>query len=662
MFAAMMALLSSELREIEFLYRTATPAKSVVVVGQFNQWDRAANPLAPDETRRTWHGRVSIPVGVYQYLFCIDGNQWKPDPNLPTAADGNGNVNNLLLVEPAAYAAAPARLGDGLITEIAVVHQPDERHRLRRSQDSWRISATTRAGDVERVEVTQGSNRTLMNQRSLSPLLDEWWGVIQSPPGREYALEFIDGTQTLRRGPFALPTDAPLLETPAWVKDAVFYQIFPDRFRNGKPQNDGPEVQAWGSTPTPTGRMGGDLAGIRQGLGYLADLGVTALYLTPVFRANSNHAYDTVDYLQIDPRFGTNEELRDLVRAAHRRGIRVILDGVFNHSSPDFWAFQKLRQEGEASETRNWYFPLRFPIEVREGQQTYRTFAGVPSMPKLNQDDPACRAYFLDVARYWIEYADIDGWRLDVADEVSHDFWREFRRVVKQAKPDAYILGEVWHDAAAWLQGDQFDAVMNYRWRQAALQAFKKEGSMRSLAESLRALENLYPEAALGAMYNLLGSHDTMRVRTVLEDDAGRFAALMALQFTYPGAPGIYYGDELGLAGGREPASRNAFPWELDPAQESRRKFVRRLIRLRRENPEFRSDAVHWLPSPDPESLAIYERGTNQRWRVYVANRATASVPISAARRSGFGVNAALNQNTLQFTGPGFYLYRTKSP
>lgn len=227
---------------------------------------------------------------------------------------------------------------------------------------------------------------------------------------------------------------------PAWVKDAIFYQIFPERFANGDKSNDPENVLPWGGKPERDNFFGGDLQGVIDHLDYLSELGITAIYFTPIFEATTNHKYDTEDYMRIDPHFGDADTLKKLVKQCHKRGIRVLLDAVFNHSGRTFKPFVDLQKNGEQSKYKDWFYIRSFPIEVVDGIPSYETFSFEPLMPKLNTENPEVKEYLLNVAEYWIKEIGVDGWRLDVANEVDHEFWREFRHTVKKVNPDAYIL------------------------------------------------------------------------------------------------------------------------------------------------------------------------------------------------------------------------------
>lgn len=392
------------------------------------------------------------------------------------------------------------------------------------------------------------------------------------------------------------------MTVPDWVQDSVFYQIFPDRFANGDPTNDPPNVQPWGAPPNLHGFQGGDLKGILDRLDTLVDLGVNALYLNPIFQAGSNHRYNTSDYLHIDDRLGSLDDFRRLIDRAHAAGIRVILDGVFNHCGRGFAAFRDLLDRGEASRFRHWFHVRRFPLDAfGDGRaENYQAWWEFRSLPKFNTGNADVRAYLLRVARHWIEQG-ADGWRLDVPNEIDDpSFWEELHGVVRRANPEAYLLGEIWTVDPSWVGEGAFDGLMNYPLREAIL-ALACEQSPR-VADFRAAVERqmaAYPEAHRRAHYNLVGSHDTERVATLAGGDEARLRLVFVLQFALPGAPGVYYGDEIGLEGGKDPDCRRAFPWDRASWNTRRRDFIARLARLRRERIELRRGTLEFLPVDD---------------------------------------------------------------
>jgi len=392
------------------------------------------------------------------------------------------------------------------------------------------------------------------------------------------------------------------LERPAWVPNAVFYEVFVDRFANGDHRNDPPGTVPWGSPPTREDFQGGDLQGILDHLSYLEDRGVTALYLTPIFRSGTNHRYDTFDYLTVDPSVGDLSLLRRLVQKAHRRGIRVILDGVFNHCGDGHRAFEDLRRRGPASAYKDWFLVKSFPIE-RE-PTSYQTCGGAAYLPKLNIGNPEVRKHLLDVATYWIDETDIDGWRLDVSWKVPLDFWEEFRQVVKRHKPDAYLVGENWRDGEPWLE--VFDGIMNYRLRSAILDFCVWD---RMDAEDFRVevdyLMHRHGEAS-GWMLNLVGSHDTARLLTLANGDRRRAILAFAALFTLPGAPMVYYGDEIGLEGGDDPDCRKAMQWDTREWASDIALTFQQLADLRKAHPALQRGT--WEPALEFNGVFAYRR------------------------------------------------------
>ncbi|MBN2386239.1 MAG: glycoside hydrolase family 13 protein [Anaerolineales bacterium] len=376
--------------------------------------------------------------------------------------------------------------------------------------------------------------------------------------------------------------------TPYWVQDAIFYQIFPDRFANGDPDNDPPNVQPWGSPPSLDGFQGGDLRGVIQRFDYLLDLGINALYFNPIFASPSTHRYNTSDYYQIDPKLGTLADFRALLEVAHRNHVRVVLDGVFNHCGRGFFAFADVLENGENSAYRDWFHIRQFPLEAYTPGEAhnYLGWWNHKSLPKFNTENPLVRRYLLDVAHYWIEQG-IDGWRLDVPNEIDDDeFWAEFRQVVKSANRDAYILGEIWTADPRWVGDEHFDGLMNYPVRDALLRLlYAGTLDMPHFIEKVEGLLSTYARENVHAMFVPLGSHDTERLFTKVEGSTVKAKLAFLFQMAYPGAPAVYYGDEIGLQGGKDPDCRRAFPWDQSQWNLDLQSWVRTLIALRKANP-----------------------------------------------------------------------------
>ena len=374
-----------------------------------------------------------------------------------------------------------------------------------------------------------------------------------------------------------------VMDTVEWMRSAVFYQIFVERFRQGNEKKDTSYINMkWDEKPTPKSFAGGDLAGIIEKMDYLKELGINALYLTPVFRSISNHKYDIIDYFTVDPQFGTKEELRQLVKLAHENGIRVVLDAVFNHCSMEMQQFQDVLEKGRESRFYDWFIiDGDFPEPEK---MNYECFAACNYMPKLNTANEEVQDFLLEIAIYWIREADIDGWRLDVSDEVSHGFWRRFRKAVKKEKPDSVIIGENWHDAYAYLMGDQYDSIMNYAFTKACLDYFAKGVfSAKDMADKLNSNLMRNTEQVNRMMLNLLDSHDTHRFFTEVNKDKDKMLAAIALEMVFEGAPCLYYGTELCIEGGYDPDSRRGFPWDTKSWDMDFLEKVKELIRIRKQ-------------------------------------------------------------------------------
>jgi cyclomaltodextrinase len=487
--------------------------------------------------------------------------------------------------------------------------------------------------------------------------------VYITPAGVAAAVERLDRWQL---DPAAAP-----INTPHWARGAIIYQIFPDRFANADPSTNPAGTVAWGTDPAFHQFQGGDLDGITEHLEYIEALGVDALYLNPIFNSPSMHKYDATDYFSVDPAFGGDDALRRLVDSAHGSDIRVILDASFNHVHPRFFAFADLLEKGEKSKYADWFvvndWPPRLKVrkkklegwmrerlpmwEERTGvpveevtdagpalETTYESWFGVPTMPRVALHNPEPRAYALEAAQYWLREFDTDGWRMDVARYVDDDFWPEFRTACRTVKPDAYLIAEIMGDASKWLQGDAFDATMNYTFRSLALGFFAR-GDMDG-AKFLDHCSRLYghhPLAITLANHNLIGSHDTPRFRTEAGGELWRSELATVFQMTYPGAPGIYYGDEIGLEGRNDPHSRGPMPWDEIGTRSNFIDTIASLASLRRKSPALRTG--EWRPLVASANAVAYERRLGRARYVIGINRSSraASLDVSGSGRTVWG-------------------------
>ena len=422
-------------------------------------------------------------------------------------------------------------------------------------------------------------------------------------------------------------------QVPAWAANKVIYQIFPSRFAAHEAVDDA----IWYQAPMDAkAKLGGSLKGILPRLPYIRDLGVDVIYLTPIFHSRSTHKYDTIDYYTIDPSFGTSEDLKELVRQAHAMGLRVILDGVFNHTSPEFFAFADLLQNQEHSAYLNWYYLEAFPLRLGPGKPGYKCFGYFGGMPKVNLRCPDAAEYFTKVALYWLREAGIDGWRLDVADEISHDFWRMFRKAVKAEFPEALIVGEIWHHAVDFLQGDQWDSVMNYPFYRSLLDFVATgTGTPSDFCGTLGFQRGTLHTAVHPLLWNLAGSHDTARLLHLCGGNKQRQKLAAALQLLLPGMPMIYYGDEVAMTGGPDPDCRRGMLWDASRQDRDMLAWYQKLLRLRRELPGLLdSGCLQWQAEDEKGLLLIHrQQGPQALTLLFHAKEGTCHLPELAGKR-----------------------------
>lgn len=416
-----------------------------------------------------------------------------------------------------------------------------------------------------------------------------WFGERGSAATREHSGAF----------QYAYVHRSKALELPSWSEETIVYQIFPSSYN------------------------GGTLQGISDKMGYLQELGITAIYMTPIFESPSEHKYNTTDYYNIDPAFGDTETLKKLVDEAHRHGIKVLLDAVFNHSGDTFFAFADVLEKGESSAYKDWFFIRSYPVTAYP-VPSYETFAKAEAhMPKLNMSHPEAADYMMEVAKYWVRESGIDGWRLDVANEVNPLFWTRFRRELKAEFPELLLIGEIMHNSGPWLRGDQFDGGMNYVLRDAVLEFFAEQtaGPVRFM-EQLLHLEALCNDQANSAMFQLLGSHDTLRFLTACKQGGRgwnregtalqRMMLAVFFQMTYIGIPMVYYGDEVGMEGATDPHCRKPMLWQAQEQNTALLGWYKKLIALRKEHAVLRKGVFRPWFTDEARNVIGYVRGWEQ--------------------------------------------------
>lgn len=506
----------------------------------------------------------------------------------------------------------------------AIYHRPESEYAFLYDNETIHIRLRTARGDVKGVNLlhtdtyrlhTEGwYDEPIKMKRYLTTDIYDYWVAAATAEFHRigYGFEVIglDGTKVLYgdhgifpyeekylqmpNNYFRLPYfhEADRVKVPEWVKKTVWYQIFPERFANGDTTNDPDGTLPWGSkAPDRQDFFGGDLQGVIDHLDHLEELGINGIYFCPVFEAFSNHKYDTIDYMEIDPAFGDKALFKKLVEECHKRGIKVMLDAVFNHIGDTSPQWKDVMKNGADSKYADWFHIHEFPVSYKEGKNfedaydiTYDVFAFTPHMPKLNTANPEVKAYLLEIARYWIEEFDIDAWRLDVANEVDHQFWKDFRKVCDAAKEDFYILGEIWNSSQSWLNGDEFHAVMNYAYTDAIMEYFvKDEIPMSKMVSEINSQLMLYRDQTNQVQFNVLDSHDTPRLLTQAKGDKDLAKQVLAFTYLQPGVPCIYYGDEYSMTGDMDPDCRKCMVWEEDEQDQDMFEFFQNLVRFRKD-------------------------------------------------------------------------------
>ena len=496
------------------------------------------------------------------------------------------------------------------MNKAAILHVPKSQYSFAYGKKELRIRLRAAKSELDKVEIIYAvkydwlkDRKTKVMQNSYSDALYDYYTVSLDVPDSRIGYIFLlqSGEEKYYYSEEGLTVDynheksyynffqypyineIDLHNRVAWCDKSVFYQIFVDRFHIGKTKKNTDYIdKKWGELPEPKGFFGGDIKGITEKLDYLNDLGINAIYLTPIFQSPSNHKYDTIDYETVDEMFGTNSDLKELVENAHQKGIKILLDAVFNHCSYLCKQFQDVLLKGKQSEYYDWFIIHGDRPDL--DNMNYECFAACNYMPKWNTNNNEVQNFLLHIAVKWIKEYGIDGWRLDVADEVSHDFWRNFRKAVKNEKPDAMIIGENWHDAFPWLQGDQFDSIMNYSFTKACLDYFAfGKYSAKQFCDRLSEILMRNTDQVNEMMLNLLDSHDTERFLTNVGENKSKLKCALAVMFFFVGMPCIYYGTEIGMIGGYDPDSRRTFDWNENHWDKDLFQTIKELIQLRKE-------------------------------------------------------------------------------
>lgn len=471
----------------------------------------------------------------------------------------------------------------------ALYHKSDSLYSYALTPDTVELRLRTARGDVNSAELIYGMKHSFCRKQYYAPMrllrsdaLFDYFSVqlklkdkrlayifrIKAADGKIYYFSEDGATEKydFAFGYFsffqlAFVNECDVMQKADWLESAVVYQIFVDRFYNVIPQEDGYVNLKVGQNPKPKDFGGGDLLGVAEKLPYLKQLGVNTIYLTPIFESESNHKYDTIDYYNVDRHFGGNAAFKTLMKECKANGIRVILDAVFNHASDKCKQFSDVKLRGNASPYHDYFiingdFPVMKPLN-------YEVFAECEYMPKWNTSNPEVRKLLCDIGGYYIEEYGIDGWRLDVSDEVSHALWKEFRAKIKSYGKDKVLIGENWHDSRSYLRGDEFDSIMNYAFTKAMLDYFAREtADAEATADKLNELLMRNFDQVNRMMLNLCDSHDTHRFYTECGEDKEKLLSALYLNVFMPGATMVYYGTEIPLSGGYDPDCRKMFDWD----------------------------------------------------------------------------------------------------
>lgn len=556
----------------------------------------------------------------------------------------------------------------------ALYHRPDSEMAYLRDDDAFEIRLKTKHDDVKKVELLYGDpygkkinekdadtweHKVLEMKRSFESLYHDYYISHVKVPTRRLQYVFkitanddnvwyyddrkivsadrIDvSSLNCFRMPYLHKIDR--IDPPEWVKKTVWYQIFPERFCNGDKTNDPEGVLPWGSAdPTPANFFGGDLQGIIDKLDYLKELGINGLYLCPIFTAHSNHKYDTIDYFNVDPYFGDKKTLKTLIDEAHRRKMKVMLDAVFNHLGDFSMQWQDVVKYGRDSRFSSWFHIHEFPVSYTPSDNdefatdlTYDVFANNPHMPKLNTASKEVQKYLFEIASYWIKQFDIDAWRLDVANEVDHHFWQQFYGLTHHLKSDFYVLGEVWHNAQSWVNQHEFDGAMNYPFTETLLDGVVfKNISLNEMVSQLNEHLMLYRLPTDQVMLNSMDTHDTARLLTLCGNDKELAKAALTLMFCQIGSPCIYYGTEVGLAGGNDPECRACMIWDESKQDTQLLSFVKKLIKLRHQEQKLFSYGSYTWDIDEANNVLKMTRRLDDKQIMAIFNFGTKDVTLN---------------------------------
>ncbi|RLG39244.1 MAG: hypothetical protein DRN91_00350 [Candidatus Alkanophagales archaeon] len=648
---------------VEFSYRPKGKGRdihTVYLIGSFNSWS-TNTPMRKDGER--WIVRVCLREGIHQYCFLINNYKRVLDDENPHVKEVLGQkVSCITLVDGEVLRYSGCK-GDGNICEKALYHDQSVLYLSAPTEHALTIRFRTSRDDVENIILHHNSDdKTGKEKMSLlysDDLFDFYECTVNAWTSIRYYFEVVDGSRRLYYmrdriaedecgNPFEADPQRLYrnFSIPEWARFSVFYQIMPDRFFNGDPSNDPPEVRRWGELPKHSSVYGGDLKGIMVKLPYLKDLGVNAIYLTPLFDAPSFHKYDVRDYFKVDQHFGGAEALEALIREAHKNGIKVVVDGVFHHSGFFFKYFQDVIKNGPRSRYAGWFIIYRFPAfslrykiinyltrllpyelmwKVRmRFPPPYECFCRNYEAPRFNYSNKEVWDFVLEVAEHWVRRFDIDGWRLDVAHGVPYKFWRFFRERMKIIKPDLYIFGEVISYSPSWFEEGCFDGMTNYDLYNL-VKSFFADGSIgvKEFEKGLARLRFLQPPPYCFLMFNFLDNHDIDRFLTSCKGDKRKVKLALIFLFTYIGIPAILYGDEVGLKGRGLHGCRVTMVWDEESWDADLRDFYKKLISLRKREKALINGLYKTMFIDEKRNILVYKRESREGKVIVILNNSS---------------------------------------
>ncbi len=537
----------------------------------------------------------------------------------------------------------------------AIIHEPKGNLVYSYNEDTLHLRIKTAKGDVDKIKVVAGdpfdwildkeknewvfdytrSSKVQMTKEGSTKYHDIWFAEVTGRESARIRYAFVleneeekilygcHTVENLLENPekvddifnyfnFPYLNEEDIYKAPSWVQNTVWYQV-----TLGSYSNSGDEcVDYWA----------GNVEGMIKKLDYIKEMGFTGIYFNPIFQSDSWHKYDIGDYYKIDESYGTNEQFKEFVDKAHSLGIKVVLDAVFNHAGDSHPFWKDVMEKGTESPYYDYFYidgekPYEYcgdpfdAVNVRESIN-YKTFGYSHTMPKWKASNEKVREHLIGSAVYWIKEYNIDGWRCDVSNEVSHDFWRQFRKEVKKANAEAYILGENWDDASAWLKGDQYDGVMHYElaypiWKYIGKSSHDKQkiGVVKATTfkEEMTKALTMYPKHVTRNMFTLISSHDINRVKDFCSGNMKKVELMYIVMFTYAGSPCVYYGDEVGMEG-KALDNRTPMVWNEEKQDKNIQTFIKKIVQLRKNHSSFKAIDVNWLLVDDDKDVVIYEK------------------------------------------------------